>query len=187
MPKLIARLALAAALFTLPRSPVPIPRLAAQAVHITTPRQALGFDIGDDYRLATYTQLDAYWHTLARESPRMVLREIGKSAEGRPELMAIITSPENQKLLARYQGIARRLATAQGLSDSAAHVLAAQGRAIVWIDGGLHATEVLGAHQLMELVYEMVSRNDPETRRILNDVILLAVQANPDGQELVSS
>src|SRR5258708_25061784 len=113
MPKLIARLALAAALFTLPRSPVPIPRLAAQAVHITTPRQALGFDIGDDYRLATYTQLDAYWHTLARESPRLVLRQICKSAEGRPPVMAIITSPENQKLLARYQGIARHLATAQ--------------------------------------------------------------------------
>src|SRR6266853_1593894 len=85
------------------------------------------------------------------------------------------------------KAIARRLASAQGLSDAAAHALAAQGKAVVWIDGGLHATEVLGAHQLMELVYEMVSRNDPETRRILNDVILLAVQANPDGQELVSS
>jgi hypothetical protein len=183
----IVRCAIALALLAVPLSPFPIPRLSAQAVRITTPRQALGFDIGDDYRLATYTQLDAYWHTLARQSPRMVLREIGKSAEGRPELMAIITSPENQRLLARYQGIARRLATAQGLSDSAARGLAAQGKAIVWIDGGLHATEVLGAHQLMELVYEMVSRNDPETRRILNDVILLAVQANPDGQELVSS
>src|SRR5258708_12575066 len=123
MTKLIARLALAAALFTLPRSPVPIPRLAAQAVHITTPRQALGFDIGDDYRLATYTQLDAYWHTLARESPRMVLREIGKSAEGRPELMAIITSPETQTLLARYQRVARRLAPPHAPSDSPPPVL----------------------------------------------------------------
>src|SRR5258708_12197252 len=100
MPKLIARLALAAALFTLPRSPVPIPRLAAQAVHITTPRQALGFDIGDDYRLATYTQLAAYWHTLARESPRMVLPGIGKSAEGPPDLMAILPPPATHNLLA---------------------------------------------------------------------------------------
>src|SRR6266550_2806739 len=165
MTKPIHRLALAAAVFLAPLSPLTSHALLAQ-VHITTPRQALGFDIGDDYHLATYTQLDAYWRTLARQSPRMVLREIGKSAEGRPELMAIITSPENQKLLARYQGIARRLASAQGLSDSAAHALAAQGKAVVWIDGGLHATEVLGAHQLMELVYEMVSRNDPETRNM---------------------
>ena len=44
-----------------------------------------------------------------------------------------------------------------------------------------------GAQQLIELVYQMTSRTDPETLRILNDVILLAVPANPDGMELVSS
>jgi len=54
-------------------------------------------------------------------------------------------------------------------------------------DGGLHATEVVGAHQLMEIVYQMVSRDDRETLRFLDDVILLAVHANPDGMELVSS
>ncbi|MFQ6109656.1 MAG: M14 family metallopeptidase, partial [Candidatus Aminicenantales bacterium] len=64
---------------------------------------------------------------------------------------------------------------------------ASEGRAVVWIDGGLHATEVLGSQQLIELVYEMVSRNDPETLRILEDVILLAVCSNPDGLELVAN
>src|SRR2546426_11148963 len=78
----------------------------APAQHrVTTPRQALGFDVGADYHLATFTQLEAYWRTLARESPRMVLREIGKTAEGRPQLMAIITAPENHKRLARYEDI----------------------------------------------------------------------------------
>ena len=57
---------------------------------------------------------------------------------------------------------------------------------MVWIDGGLHATEVLGAQQLIETVYQLVSRTDDETMRILNDVIILAVHANPDGMELVS-
>src|SRR5438874_1345351 len=160
----------------------------APAQHrVTTPRQALGFDVGADYHLATYTQLEAYWRTLVRESPRMVLREIGKTAEGRPQLMAIITAPENHKRLAHYEDIARRLALAQELTDEQAHALAREGKAAVWIDGGLHATEVLGAHQLLELVFQMVSRDDPETRRILDDVILLAVHANPDGMELVSS
>jgi hypothetical protein len=164
----------------------PASRTVAQG-HITTPREALGFDIGDDYRLATYTQLEAYWRQLDRESPRLVLREIGRTAEGRPQLMAIISSPGNLRRLERYRDIARRLALAEGLTDDQAHALAREGRAVVWIDGGLHATEVLGAHQLMELVYQMVSRDDPETRRFLDDVILLAVHANPDGMELVSS
>jgi len=154
---------------------------------VTPPREAIGWNIGDDYRLATYTQLLGYWKTLAQESPRMELDTIGLSAEGRPQVMAIISSPENLRNLARYKDIAQRLAHAEGLTDDQARALAAEGRAVVWIDGGLHATEVLGAAQLMELVYEMVSRDDPETLRFLNDVIVLAVQANPDGMELVSS
>jgi len=164
-------------------APLPAP---AQT-RITAPKEALGFNIGDDYRLATYTQLLAYWQQLARQSPRMRLDTIGITAEGRPQLMAIISSPENLRNLARYRDIAQRLAHAEGLTDDQARALAAEGKAVVWIDGGLHATEVLGAAQLMALVYEMVSRDDPETLRFLNDVILLAVHANPDGMELVSS
>ena len=155
--------------------------------HITTPKEALGFDVGDDYHLATYTQLSAWWQKLATESDRMKLVEIGKTEEGRPQWMAILTSPENHKNLARYKDISRRLALAEGLTDDQARALAHDGKAVVWIDGGLHATEVLGAHQLMEFVYEMLTRNDPETLRILNDVIILAAHANPDGMELVSS
>ena len=73
-----------------------------------------------------------------------------------------------------------------GIGAATARALAGRGKAIIWIDGGLHATEVLGAHQLMETVWQFVSRDDPETLRILDDVIILAVHANPDGQELVS-
>ena len=46
---------------------------------------------------------------------------------------------------------------------------------------------MLGAQQLIETVYQMVSRNDAETMRFLNDVIILCVHANPDGMELVSN
>ena len=158
-----------------------------QAQRITTPRQQLGFNIGDDYHLATYAQLAEYWGKLAQESPRMVLEEIGRTAEGRRQLMAIITSPENHANLRRHQDIARRLALAEEASEEDARALAREGKAVVWIDGGLHATEVLGAHQLMEWVYQMVSRTDEETLRFLDDVVLLAVHANPDGMELVSN
>jgi len=160
---------------------------AGAQTKVTTPKEQLGFNFGDDYQLANYTQLVEYWKKLAQQSDRMRLVEIGKSAEGRTMLMAIITAPENHKKLDRYKEIARRLATAEGLTDDQAHALAAEGKAVVWIDGGLHATEVLGAQQLMELVYQMVSLNDPETMRILKDVILLATPVNPDGLDLVSN
>ncbi len=153
---------------------------------ITTPLAQFGHNIGDDYFLANYTQMLDYWRKLDRESDRMRLVRIGTTAEGRPMVMAIITSPENQRKLPRYQDISRRLALADGLTDAQAHKLAAEGKAVVWIDGGLHASEVLGAQQLIETAYELVSRSDPETMRFLRDDIILLVPANPDGQELVS-
>jgi hypothetical protein len=154
---------------------------------ITSPLQEFGHNIGDDYFLANYDQLTKYWQKLDRESDRMKVVRIGTSSDGRPMWMAIITSPENHARLAHYQDISARLAHAEGLTDAQAHALAKEGKAVVWIDGGLHASEVLGAQQLVEWVYEMVSRNDAETQRFLRDVILLAVPANPDGMDLVSN
>lgn len=103
---------------------------------------------GDDYFLANYTQLLDYWHKVAAESDRIHLEEIGKTAEGRPIVMAIITAPANFKNLARYKEISQRLARAEGLTDDQAHALAAEGKAVVWIDGGLHANEVVPAQAL---------------------------------------
>jgi hypothetical protein len=160
---------------------------AAAQSGLTGPNQALGFTIGDDYHLATYTQLTDWWKKLDAESDRMRLVSIGQTAEGRDQWMAIITSPANFTRLERYQEISARLARAEGLTPDQARALAQEGKAVVWIDGGLHATEVLGAHQLMEHVWQMVSQNDPETLRILDDVIQLVVHANPDGMELVSN
>ncbi|HEX6974000.1 MAG TPA: M14 metallopeptidase family protein, partial [Vicinamibacterales bacterium] len=160
---------------------------SSAAQTITSPKQFFGFNIGDDYQLATYTKFVEYWQKLDKESDRMKVVEIGKTAEGRPQLMAIITAPENFKKLDRYKEISRKLALAEGLTDADARALAKEGKAVVWFDGGLHATEVLGAHQLIETVYQLVSRNDDETKRFLNDLVILAVHANPDGMELVSN
>jgi hypothetical protein len=158
----------------------------SQAASVTTPQQEWGHGVGDDYFLANYQQLVAYWRKLEKESNRLHVEEIGKTAEGRPMLMAIITAPANYAKIARYKDIAGRLARAEGLTDDQARALAREGKAVVWIDGGLHATETLGAQQLLEHVYQMVSRTDEETIRFLNDVIQLCVLVNPDGMDLVS-
>ncbi|HTX33418.1 MAG TPA: M14 metallopeptidase family protein, partial [Bryobacteraceae bacterium] len=162
--------------------------LAAQTnPKITTPKDALGFNLGDDYMVANYTQLEAYWKKLATESDRMKLVDIGPTEEGRRQYMAIITSPANLKNLDHYREISAKLAHAEGVTEEQAHALAHEGKAVVWIDGSLHASESVGSQQLMEWVYQMVSRTDPETMRFLNDVIVLCVQANPDGQELIAN
>ncbi|GHT34387.1 peptidase [Bacteroidia bacterium] len=144
------------------------------------------YTVGDDYFLANYTQLIQYWEKLAKESDRIKLVDIGKTQEGRVMKLAIITSPENHKNLARYQDISVRLAKAEGLTDEAARALAAEGKAVVWIDGGLHASETVPAQALFIEAYDLLSRDDAETKRILDNVILLLAPVNPDGMDLVS-
>src|SRR4030095_7656734 len=97
-----------------------------------------------------------------------------------------VTSPANHRQLSTYQGIARRLALGEEMREADAHELAGQGKAVVWIDGGVHASEVLCPQMLIETLYQLTSGTDVETLRILDDVIILLVHANPDGMELCS-
>lgn len=153
---------------------------------VTTPVEHFGHEIGADYMLFNYEALHDYFITLANESDRMVLDTIGFTEEGRPQVQAIITSPANHANLERYREISATLAKAEGVSREEAMSLATEGKAIIWIDGGLHATEVLGAAQLTEMVYRLNEYTDAETMRILDDVVILATHANPDGMTLVS-
>ncbi|MBE0673706.1 MAG: peptidase, partial [Bacteroidales bacterium] len=157
-----------------------------QAQQVISPKEHFGFNIGDDYNLATYTQTEAYFKILDA-SDRVKLVEMGLTEEGRTQYMLIISSPENIRNIERLKQISRSLAVAEGISDLQARSLANEGKAVVWIDGGLHATEVVGSHQLIETAYQLATRNDAETLEILDNVVVLLAHANPDGQELVAS
>jgi hypothetical protein len=160
---------------------------STQAQNIPSPKEHFGFSIGDNYQLATFTQTEAYFQKLAASSNKVKLQVIGKTEEGRNQYMLIVSDPANIKQLAKYKSISQKLARAEELSDEEAKHLAKDGKSVVWIDGGLHATEVVGIHQLIQTLYTVITRDDEETKRILKNTIILFVHANPDGQELVSN
>ncbi len=172
-----------------------IPRLVAAAVllalsagsaaaqKVPSPEEFLGFKVGADYKLATYTQAYKYFKALEQASPMIKVFEMGKTPMGHPFIYAVITSPENMAKLDRYRDIARRLSLVKGVSEEEARKLAAEGRAVVYIDGGLHASECAPAQQNIQLAYDLVSQNDAMTTLIRQNVILVLVFANPDGME----
>src|SRR3954467_3040695 len=166
---------------------VPQAQKAAPAAKVTAPKEQFGFAVGDDYRLVNYTQYIDYLKKMQAQSERMTVVDIGKTEEGRTEVTAIITSPENQRKLPMIKAANRRLALAENLTDEQARALARDSKIVIWIDGGLHATEVLGAQQLIETIYRLNTKSDAETLRILNDVVILCTLVNPDGMELVSN
>jgi hypothetical protein len=160
---------------------------SAMADQVTTPKQFLGFDVCADYQLADYGQLTAYWKLLEKQSGRLHVQSIGKTEEGRDQLMAVVTDPSNYKNLKKYQEINRRIALAKSIgNDVEARQLAKGAKAVVWIDGGLHSNETISTQSLIETAFRLTSKDDEETKRILKDCIILLVHANPDGMDLVS-
>jgi len=159
---------------------------AADAPKITSPKEMVGFNIGDDYHMASYTQISTMLQKWATESDRMKVQSIGLTEEGRQQYMAIITSPANMAKLAEYKAMSQKLARAE-MSEAEAHAMAKIARTVVWIDGGLHATETVNSQSLAEQVYEMITKTDEETMRFLNDNILLMPVPNPDGVEFVAN
>ncbi len=154
---------------------------------VPTPADVIGFAPGEDYKLADYDQVTAYFRALAAASDRVVLEEIGKSTLGRPLLMAIISSEENIRNRDHYRDIARRLALAKDLSDEEAHRLAKEGKVVAWFDGGLHATEVAHGQLMPELAYYFATDESEETRRVRDtSIILVMANMNPDGLDIVS-
>ncbi len=160
----------------------------ASAAKIPSPKEFLGHDVCEDYYLANYSELTAYWKELARTSDRITVESIGKTEEGREQYMCIITDPSNRSGLEGFRRASERLARAKDFkNDDDARNFAKKQKAVIWIDGGLHASESLVAQQLIEQAYQLVSRNDEENRRVLKDCVILLVHANPDGNDLVAN
>jgi len=156
---------------------------------IPTPESVLGYPVGADFELANYEQSLEYFQRLAAASDRVELRRIGETSFGRPWYLALISSAENLRDSERYREIAHRLAyPSDDLTADDARALAEEGKAIVHIDGGLHATEVAHAQHTIQLAYDLVTGDDdPEIAAILDNVILvLWFSINPDGQTMVS-
>ena len=163
-----------------------IPSSLSFSQAVPKPEEILGFEVGADYHLATYTQAIAYLKILALNSDRIKLFEMGKTSLGQAMTYAVISSPENLAKLDHYKNISKNLSLVKGVSPSEAHKLSQEGKAVVYIDGGLHASECAPAQHNIQLAYNLVTAQDKITLRILNDVILLLVFANPDGMNLLA-
>jgi hypothetical protein len=153
---------------------------------VPAPADVLGFEPGDDYKLADFRQVQDYFHRLDAASDRVQVYSAGKSTEGNDMLVAVISSEANLQKLDRYREIARRLALVRGVSDDEAKAMAREGKAIVWIDNGLHASEVATAQHAFVLAHRVVTDESTEMRAIRDNVILVLLPSvNPDGMNMV--
>lgn len=155
--------------------------------HVTSPEQFFGFRLGSDRKLARWDKIVEYFYKLQSESDCIKVVELGKTTEGNPFLLTIISSAENLRNLERQRQINNRLADPRGLTEDAVRALVKEGVAVVCQSMSLHATEIGGTQMAPELAYDLLALDCEDNRRILDNVIFLMVPCfNPDGQIYVT-
>jgi hypothetical protein len=161
--------------------------LAAAQHNVTTPREFFGFELGADRKIARWDKIVAYFGLLEKESSKVKVINMGPSTEGNPFLLVIISSSDNLASLDRLREINAKISDPRGIAEPEIKSLVASGRAVICQSMSLHATEIGGTQMAPELAYDLASRSDEETQRILNNVVFLLIPCfNPDGQIMVT-
>ncbi|MGI8741408.1 MAG: M14 family metallopeptidase [Bryobacteraceae bacterium] len=159
--------------------------LAAQTV--PTPASHFGHPIGVDRELLDWDKVVSYFTALSKASDRIRVKELGKTAEGRPFIAATIAAPETLRNLDLYLSIQQKLADPRKTSQTEADALIEEGKTVVLITCSIHATEVASTHSAVEFAYRLLTEDKPRYRAILaNTILILVPSLNPDGVDIVT-
>jgi len=162
------------------------PVLRAQE-EIIPPEDFFGFKMGADRKIARWDNIVDYFLLLQKESQKIKVVNMGPSTMGHPFLLVIISSPDNLADLDRFQEINAAISDPRGISEQEIKKMVAEGKAVISQSMSLHATEIGATQMTPELAYDLLSRNDSETQRILDNVLYFMFPCfNPDGQIMVT-
>lgn len=154
---------------------------------ITSPEDFFGFQMGADRKLARWDKIVEYFNLVEGQSDRMKVYNMGPSAEGHPFLIVLITSPENLANLDHLQMVNKKISNPKGLDQDQIKKFIEEGKAVIFQTMSLHASEVGGTQMTPELTYDLLTQNDSETKRILDNVLFFMIPSlNPDGQVMIT-
>jgi len=154
---------------------------------VTSPKDFFGFELGSDRKIARWDKIVDYFKLLESESRKIKVVNMGPSTEGNPFLLVIISAPENLANLDRLQEVNARISDPRGVEEAEIKKLVKEGKAVMCQSMSLHATEIGGTQMAPELTYDLLTRDDDETQRILNNVVFFMIPCfNPDGEIMVT-
>ena len=155
---------------------------------LPTPEQFLGFRVGTDDRIARWDRIVEYLDLAAAGSPRVKVRDLGRSTGGNRFVAVEVAAPETFAALDRFKRLERRLYFQGGPpSEAEREEILRDGKAVVLVTCNVHSTEIGSSQMALELVHRLATEDSPLVRKILERVILVLVPSlNPDGQILVT-
>ena len=161
--------------------------LPLSAATIQTPSEFLKMPVGADKTLADYRQMLQYFRALDAASPRVEIETLGKTTLGEDMIMLLISSEENIRNKEKIRENSKKLADPRGRSDAEISQLVRDGKTVVLVTCNIHSTEIASSQMAMEWAHALATADDAETKRRLDNVVLLLVPSlNPDGQIMVT-
>ncbi|MDE3154893.1 MAG: hypothetical protein KGN76_07300 [Acidobacteriota bacterium] len=151
---------------------------------IPSPKDVLGYDIGMPKKLTSYEHIVGYYRALAAKSPRVKVIDIGKTDEGREQVVVFVADAGTIKNLDQYRQYLAELADPRHLTAAEAHAVILKAKPLYHIMGGLHSAETGPPEMLMELAYRLATEDSPLIRQIRDNVIVsITPVAEPDGRD----
>ncbi len=148
---------------------------------VPRPDAVLGYTLGT--RFTHWDRIVDYLQKVAAASPRVKMWEYGRTYEGRPLMLAAISSPENIRRLDEIQQAHQQLADTVGLSESERGRLVKETPLVVWLAYGIHGNESSSAEAAIAVAYLLAAGEGEFARLLDNMVVLIDPLENPDGRE----
>jgi hypothetical protein len=146
---------------------------------LKSPEEFLGYKIGSRYT-PHWKIVNYFNHVAANAATAMKLDKYGETNEGRPLLLAFISSAENMQQLDAIRLNNLRLAN-QAKDKVAANE---NTPAIVWLSYNVHGNETSSSEAAMLTIYALVNPANTETKEWLkNTVVIIDPCINPDGRD----
>jgi hypothetical protein len=153
---------------------------------VPSPKAVLGDVAGAPGRLPYSADVHRYFRELEKASPRVRVRSIGTSEEGREMIAATIASEE---LLARLEENRARLAKLADprtirSDDAEAEKLVAASVPVYYLTGAIHSPETGSPTALMELAYRLAVDESPYVKFIRDHVVtMITPVVEVDGRD----
>jgi len=145
---------------------------------IPTPKNHLGFDVGQQY--ISYDQTVAYLKLLAQKSDRIKIVENGFTHEKKPLIFLIISSEKNLSNIEKIREKHLELCDPEKSEKISVDSL----QMITWMGYSVHGNEASGINASIIVAYILAASNDIFIKNMLdNNVIILQPALNPDGAQ----
>ncbi len=146
------------------------------AAQLLSPAEFLGYELGS--RFTPHHRVVAYVEHVAAQASTVRLEHYGATNEGRPLLVAIVSSAEN---MARLEDLRTNNLKLTGLMEGTP---SGPTPALVWLSYNVHGNESVSTEAALATLYDLADPNNARTQAwLVNTVVILDPCINPDGRD----